>query len=470
MTIKAFNTMTRRIEPLTPLKEGKIGMYVCGPTVYDYSHIGHARTYIAFDVIIRYLRFRGYDVKYVVNITNVEDKIINRAKELGMNPISLADKFEAAFFDDMKNLGVVKADVYPRVSDHISDIVKMIQTLVQKSYGYKVEGDVYFEVSRFGYYGLLSRQSLDGIKAGARVEVDERKRSPADFALWKKAKEGEIFWESPWGRGRPGWHIECSAMAIKHLGYQIDIHGGGQDLIFPHNENEIAQSEAYSDKRPAVRCWLHSGLMTINGEKMSKSLGNFILIKDLLKRCEADVIRLFIISTHYRRPMDFSDNDLERTKQRLAKVRGTVENLHEQLDATRKIGEAVDDEVLMKQVQAAKEKFTNAMDNDFNTPRALAAFYRLVQIGNKALASNASRSVLSSILDSIMELAQIFGILGKELEKAELPEEAAKLLEAREAARNQKDWKKADELRAKLRSMGIILEDLPEGTRWRHEV
>lgn len=468
MTIKVFNTLTRRIEPLTSQKEGEIGLYVCGPTVYDYSHIGHARTYIAFDVIVRYLRYKGYGVKYVVNITNVEDKIINRAKEVGMDPVALAKKFEESFFDDMEKLEVVKADVYPRVSDHIDDIIEMVRTLVEKGFGYEVDGDVYFDVSKFKDYGRLSRQSVDGIKAGARVEVDERKRSPADFALWKKAKKGEIYWESPWGKGRPGWHIECSAMANKHLGSQVDIHGGGQDLVFPHHENEVAQSEAYSDKKPAVKCWLHSGLLTINGEKMSKSLGNFVLIKDLLPRYEADVIRLFIISTHYRRPMDFSEADLESSKQRLARVRGTIENIRERLDAAETERKSVNDEELIKQIQMTKEKFIEAMDNDFNTPRALAAFYKLVQIGNKALATNASRSVLSSILDSMMEIAQIFGILRKERKKEELSGEAAKLLKEREAARSQKDWKKADELRARLRSMGIILEDLPEGTRWKY--
>ena len=469
MTINVFNTKTRRIEPLTSQIEGKIGLYVCGPTVYDFSHIGHARTYVAFDVIVRYLRYKGYNVRYVVNITNVEDKIINRARETGMEPVALASEFEKAFYDDMAKLGVAEADVYPRVSDHIDEIIKMVQTLVQKGFGYEVDGDVYFDVSKFKGYGSLSGQSLDNVKAGARVEVDERKRSPADFALWKKAKEDEIYWKSPWGEGRPGWHIECSAMANKHLGSQIDIHGGGQDLIFPHHENEITQSEAYSGKSPAVRCWLHSGLLTINGEKMSKSLGNFISIKDLLLKHEADVIRLFLISTHYRRPIDFTEADLESVKQRLARIRGTIMNLREQLDSSHEVEENISDEEFMKQIQAAKEKFINAMDDDFNTPRALAIFHSLIQIGNKALATNLKRLVLSKVLAMVTEMSQVFGILREDVKKTELPENAKRLLKEREEARNQNDWKKADELRTKLRSMGIILEDLPERTRWSYE-
>jgi cysteinyl-tRNA synthetase len=469
MTLKAFNTMTKRIESLTPQSEGEIGLYVCGPTVYDHSHIGHARTYIAFDVIVRYLRHRGYTVKYIVNITNVEDKIINRAKEVGVDPVALASKFEEAFFEDMKKLNVVKADSYPRVSDHIPEIIKMVQVLVQKGFGYEVEGDVYFEVSKFKDYARLSRQSLDNIKAGARVEIDERKKSPADFALWKTAKEGEIYWESPWGKGRPGWHIECSAMANKHLGSQLDIHGGGQDLIFPHHDNEIAQSEAYSGKSPAVKCWLHSGLLTINSEKMSKSLGNFISIRDLLQRYESDVIRLFITSTHYRKPIDFNEADLQAAKQRLTRLRGTIRNLHERLDTPRsKLEEkGVNDQAFFKQIQMANTKFISAMDYDFNTPRALAAFYKLIQIGNKALTTNASRSVLSQILISLMKMVQIFGI--SEEKKKELPEDATKLLKERDEARRRKDWKRADELRTMLLNRGILLEDLPEGTRWRYK-
>ncbi len=465
--LRVYNTLTRKIEPFEPLADKKVGIYVCGPTVYDYSHIGHARTYIAFDVIVRYLKHTGYNVKYIVNITNVEDKIINRAREMGVNPVELAAKFEKAFFDDMANLGIAKADVYPRVSDHIPEIIEVVQTLIQKGFGYVVNSDVYFDVTKFERYGALSHQSLEKIEAGARVEVDERKRNPADFALWKSAKPGEISWESPWGRGRPGWHIECSTMANKYLGSQFDIHGGGRDLIFPHHENEIAQSESYTGESPVVKYWMHVGLLTINGEKMSKSLGNFVLIKDLLAKADAETVRLYIISAHYRRPVDFREANLETVKQRLIRTRDTVDRLHTRIESAKNDEAKEIDADLAKQALAAKENFINAMNSDFDTPRALAAFYKLIQIGNKALASNAGKPVLTQIHALIMDAAQIFGILEKKTEKTELPEGAAQLLEEREAARKTRDWKRADELREQLHARGVIVEDLPEGTRWR---
>lgn len=467
MTLKVYNTLTRKMEPFEPQTSKKVSIYVCGPTVYDYSHIGHARTYIAFDVIVRYLKYRGYNVKYVVNITNVEDKIMNRAREVGVDPVELAAKFEKVFFADMTRLGVMKADAYPRVSDHINEIIEMIQTLIRKGFGYVVDGDVYFDVTRFERYGGLSRQSLERIEAGARIEVDERKRNPADFALWKTAKSGEISWDSPWGKGRPGWHIECSAMANKYLGSQFDIHGGGRDLMFPHHENEIAQSEAYSGKSPAVKYWLHTGLLTINGEKMSKSLGNFTSIGDLLSKFDAEALRLYIISAHYRRPVDFREENLKAAEQRLARIYDTVDRLHTRIESAKDGGVKEVDEVFRKQISSAKERFLNAMDSDFDTPRVLAAFYRLVQVGNKALATDASKSVLVEVHDLIMDMAKVFGILGRETKKAELPEEADQLLKEREVARSRKDWKRADEMREKLKGMGIIVEDLPEGTRWR---
>lgn len=470
MALAVYNTLTQKVEPFQPRVEKKVTIYVCGPTVYDYSHIGHARTYIAFDVIVRYLRYRGYQVEYVVNITNVEDKIINRAKETGMTPLALAEKFEAAFYSDMSGLGVLQADHYPKVSENIPAIIQVIQTLIEKGFGYVVDGDVYFEVSSFEDYGKLSRQILDSIKAGARIEVDERKRSPADFALWKKAKAGEICWESPWGPGRPGWHIECSAMANKYFGAQFDIHGGGQDLIFPHHENEIAQSEAYTGKKPAVRYWLHCGLLSIDGEKMSKSLGNIIPIERLLKVYDPDLIRLYMVSTHYRRPINFVEADLEGTRQTLARVRGTMENLREHTDAKATTAETKPSgKEFLEQIHDAKEQFLTAMDDDFNTPRALAAFYQAIQVGNKALTVNASPPVLAEILNVLTEMTHVFGILEKPRAKEALPDEAAALLKERDEARSRKEWGKADELRKKLRAMRIIVEDLPEGTRWRYE-
>jgi cysteinyl-tRNA synthetase len=469
MTIRIYNTLTRRVELFQPLEKGKVSIYVCGPTVYDYSHIGHARAYIAFDVIVRYLRFRGFDVKYVLNITNVEDKIINRAREEHVDPVALARKFETIFFEDMTNLGVLDSDLYPRVSDHIHDIIEMVQSLIRKGVGYDVEGNVYFDIARFPDYGKLSQQSLNGIKSGARVDIDENKRNPADFALWKKAKEGEISWDSPWGKGRPGWHIECSAMANRYLGTQFDIHGGGRDLIFPHHENEIAQSEAYTDKKPVVKYWMHVGLLTINGQKMSKSLGNYIAIGDLLKRYPADVLRLFVISTHYRRPVNFTEEKLESTKQSLTRIRGTVNNLRERINALSDIeGMNLQGDVTRQQIQTTMTEFMEMMDDDLNTPRALAAFHRLIQIGNKALADNMNKSVLTGILKSIEDVTGLFGILGEAKIPKSLLREAEALMKEREEARRRKQWAKADEIRERLRAMGILVEDFPDGTRWRY--
>ncbi len=470
MAVHVYNTMTGQIEPLTPMRGNRLGMYICGPTVYDYSHIGHARTYIAFDVILRYLRYRGYDVKCVINITNVDDKIINRARETGDDPLALADQFERVFHEDMEALNVLRVGAYPRVTDHIPEIIRIVQTLIEKGYAYRVDGDVYFDTTRVEDYGRLSHQSIEDIRAGARVEVDERKRNPADFALWKSAKEGEPSWESPWGRGRPGWHIECTAMSVKYLGEQFDIHGGARDLIFPHHENEIVQSEAYTGKRPFVRFWLHTGFLTINGEKMSKSLGNIIAIQDLLKRHEADAFRLFILSTHYRSPIDFTEETLEGSERSLRRINDMVDELRKRIEETEGIPEARGDEgILDKEVDDAKRRFIKAMDEDFNTPKALASFYDLIRIGNKALSQNAGHLTLTRILEAITELSQVLGILGKERKRRPLPKEVEELIAERDRARKEKDWKRADEIRNRLRDVGIILEDYPEGTRWRLE-
>jgi cysteinyl-tRNA synthetase len=442
---------------------------VCGPTVYDYSHIGHAKTYTAFDLITRYLKYKGYSVKYVINITDIDDKIIKRANESGMDAMDLAEKFEQVFHDDMRALGIQDADVYPTVSGHIPEIIEIIQTLLKKGFAYVVDGDVYFSVNQVEDYGKLSQQSLDTIKSGARVSVDERKKNPADFALWKQSKEGEPSWSSPWGQGRPGWHIECSAMSTKYLGQQIDIHGGGRDLIFPHHENELAQSEAYSGKKPFASYWLHTGFLTINGEKMSKSLGNFITIRDLLAKWDAEVFRLFILSTHYRKPVNFTLKTLEDQKQSLQRIYNTIDNLKAQVQR------AQDAETLKKkeleiqnQVLHVKQLIINAMDDDFNTPQALSQFHNLIKIGNKVLADTMSRITLTKVLDTILEIANLFGLFEKERDKETLSKEIQLLIKEREMARNKQNWKIADEIRRKLLSMGIILEDTSEGTQWRY--
>jgi cysteinyl-tRNA synthetase len=470
MTLKLYNTMSSKIELFKPRVKNKVTLYVCGPTVYDYSHIGHGKTYMAFDLITRYLEYKGYNVKYVVNITDIDDKIIKRANESGMDSIELAKKFEKLFLDDMHALGIKDADIYPKVSGHIPEIIAIIQTLINKGFAYVVDGDVYFTVSKVEDYGKLSNQTLDAIKSGARVVVDKRKKNPADFALWKNSKKGEPSWSSPWSKGRPGWHIECSAMSTKYLGQQIDIHGGGRDLIFPHHENELAQSEAYSGKKPFASYWLHTGFLTINGEKMSKSLGNFITIVDLLDKWDAEVFRLFILSTHYRKPVNFTQKTLEHQKQSLRRIYNTVDNLKLQIQNTQEL-ETVDklEEELQKQISHTKDAIINAMDDDFKTPKALSEFHNLVKIGNKAIAAKMSKSTLTKVLNTIMEIAHVFGLLEKKRKVEALPEEIQMLLKEREMSRNQKNWKKADEIRLKLKSMGIIVEDKPEGTQWRYQ-
>lgn len=470
MTLKLYNTMSSKIELFKPRVKNKVTLYVCGPTVYDYSHIGHGKTYMAFDLITRYLEYKGYNVKYVVNITDIDDKIIKRANESGMDSIELAKKFEKLFLDDMHALGIKDADIYPKVSGHIPEIIAIIQTLINKGFAYVVDGDVYFAVSKVEDYGKLSNQTLDAIKSGARVVVDKRKKNPADFALWKNSKKGEPSWSSPWSKGRPGWHIECSAMSTKYLGQQIDIHGGGRDLIFPHHENELAQSEAYSGKKPFASYWLHTGFLTINGEKMSKSLGNFITIVDLLDKWDAEVFRLFILSTHYRKPVNFTQKTLEHQKQSLRRIYNTVDNLKLQIQNTQEL-ETVDklEEELQKQISHTKDAIINAMDDDFKTPKALSEFHNLVKIGNKAIAAKMSKSTLTKVLNTIMEIAHVFGLLENKRKVEALPEEIQMLLKEREMSRNQKNWKKADEIRLKLKSMGIIVEDKPEGTQWRYQ-
>lgn len=462
-----YDTMRRRKISFRPLVKGEVGIYVCGPTVYDDSHLGHARTYIAFDIIVRYLIYRGYRVNYVINITDIDDKIINRARELGIPAGDLAAKFERDFMEDMKTLGVKKANVYPKVSEHIPEIINIINALIEKGYAYTMDGDVYFDVTKKKDLGKLSHQTLDEIWAGARVEVDERKRNPADFALWKKAKEGEPFWESPFGRGRPGWHIECSAMSIKYLGKQFDIHGGARDLIFPHHENEIAQSEAYIGESPIVKYWLHTGFLTIKGEKMSKSLGNFITIRELLKKYEVDALRLFLASTYYRSPIDYSEDALQQSTQSLRRIRDTLDNLNHAI----KIGDATarsdEEKSVEEDVLADKKRFLDSMDDDFNTTKALAAFFEFVKVGNVAVSKKVSQGLLRKIYDLIIELGGIFGLHLEKIEK--LPEEAEKLIAERDIARKVRDWKKADEIRERLKMMGIILKDYPTGTTWTFE-
>nr|MDO8132655.1 cysteine--tRNA ligase [Candidatus Njordarchaeum guaymaensis] len=477
MVLKVYNSLTGELEEFRPFEDKKVRLYVCGLTVYDYAHIGHARTYIAFDIIKRYLKYRGYNVLHVQNITDVDDKIIARASERGVDPFKFASEFARDAQNDLDSLGVERADIYPRVTEHIKDIITLIEKLIKNGHAYQVNGDVYFSVEKFKKYGRLSHQSPSEVLAGARVEVDEKKRNPADFALWKSAKKGELSFKSPWGMGRPGWHIECSTMSMKYLGDGFEIHGGGKDLVFPHHENEIAQSEAATGKEPFVKYWLHTGFLNVSGEKMSKSLGNYVTIKDVLSRWDPDVFRLFVASAHYRSPIDFSEEVLEQSKKNLARIRSAVDDLENQVEKLEKEqqGEthhpARGDAGISSEANEIEKRFIEAMDNDFNTPQALVAFQDLAKLGSKALSVGAGIDTLRSILVKLRSLAGVIGlskVSSREVEKKEeLPEEASKLINEREEARRNKNWKKADEIRERLGKMGIVIEDTAEGTKWR---
>jgi cysteinyl-tRNA synthetase len=461
--------MSGELEVFTPFKNNEVGMYVCGPTVYDESHIGHARTYVSFDIVLRYLRFKGYKVKYIVNITDIEDKIIMRANERGEEPIELAHRYEKEFYEDMKALGVIRADAYPRVSDYIKDIVSMVQTLVEKRYAYEIDGDIYFNITKLDDYGKLAHQSPEALKAGARIEVDERKKNPADFTLWKKSKKNEPGWSSPWGVGRPGWHIECSVMSIKHLGEQFEIHGGGSDLLFPHHENEIAQSEAYIGKKPWVKYWLHGGLLTINGEKMAKSLGNFIPIKKLLQNYHPDVYRLFLLTKQYRKPVDYNKQALKHAENSLKRILGAAKSLRDKIKNSKQKNMTDKDRKFEEGTEKLRKKFIDAMDDDFNTPKALAEYYELIRLSNIAVSEDTCKDTLKVILTNIEGLSEVLGLLQDEKAtiQKELPEDARFLIEEREKARKERKWKRADEIREQLAERGIILIDTSEGTEWR---
>ncbi len=464
MTLTVFDTLRGQLIPFKPIDDGKVGIYVCGPTVYDLPHIGHARTLVIFDMIARYLKYRGYQINYIVNITDIDDKIITRAQESSEIPSDLARKFERIFLEDMKTLNNTLVDVYPRVTDNISEIIKIILGLIEKGYAYQIDDDVYFDVTKSSGLGKLSNQSLENVWAGARVKVDERKRNPADFALWKSSKKDEPFWESPFGKGRPGWHIECSAISMKYLGEQFDIHGGGRDLIFPHHENEIAQSEAFTGRIPVVRYWLHTGFLTIDGVKMSKSLGNFITVRNLLKKYNVNAFRLFIISTHYRSPIDYSEKGLKQSSKSLKRIFEALDNLRQGILVGDQGKEENKDEKVTAEVTTIHQRFLKAMDTDFNTPEASSEFFKLIKLGNQAFSMKVNTVLLQTIYDLIIELGSVFGL---ELERShKLTDEEKKHIAERNIARKNKEWKKADEIREKLKKSGIILKDYPQGTLW----
>jgi cysteinyl-tRNA synthetase len=463
MTIKIYNTLTRKKEEFVPLEEGKVKMYVCGPTVYNYIHIGNARPAIVFDTVRRYFEFRGYKVKYVSNFTDVDDKLINAAKQLGEDVPTIANRFIKAYFEDVTALGCKKADVHPRVTENMVTIIEFIQTLIEKGFAYESGGDVYFRTRKFADYGKLSHQSIDELKLGARIEVGEKKQDALDFALWKAAKEGEISWESPWGLGRPGWHIECSAMARKYLGDTIDIHAGGQDLAFPHHENEIAQSEALTGK-PFARYWMHNGYINIDNEKMSKSLGNFVLVHDIIKKHDPEVIRFFMLSVHYRNPINYSEELLENTKSALERLRTSYQNLKHRKSSSANLTN--NNQEWLDKINELHEEFIREMDDDFNTANAISVLFDLAKQANYYLLE---KNTSTEVIDAFMhEFEQLFSVIGLSLEKQDLlDEEIEALIQKRIQARKERNFQLADQIRDQLKEMNIILEDTPQGTRWK---
>lgn len=476
MTLRVFNTLGRKKETFEPLEPGKVRMYVCGPTVYDSSHIGHARSVVVFDVIARYLRVKGYEVTYVRNFTDIDDKIIDKANQLAVDTQDVAERYIKEFHEDMDALNIERADIEPKATAHISQIIKFIEQLMDEGFAYKINGDVYYSVEKFKEYGKLSGRRLEEMEAGARVDVDIRKQNPFDFVLWKSSKPGEPTWESPWGMGRPGWHIECSAMSCEYLGEMFDIHGGGKDLTFPHHENEIAQSEAIF-KKPFVKYWIHNGFVNINQEKMSKSLGNFLMIKDAIKTYHPEAVRLFLLSKHYRSPIDFTEKAMDEASAGLDKIYSLLERTNEKIALTT-VGDAAPGDCW--------ERFCEAMDDDFNSAQGVGIVFDTVRKVNRILDQNNDglsselKTMIQTIQVDILRIGQTLGILmespktyfdkkrSKVLEEKSIdPVVIENLIQKRNAARREKDWEKADEVRIQLQDMNVTVEDRPEGTVWK---
>ena len=476
MSLRVFNTLHRKKEVFKPLDPGKVRMYVCGPTVYDSCHIGHARSVVVFDVIARYFKAMGYKVIYVRNFTDVDDKIIDKANQLGIDSEAVAERFIEEFYDDMDALNVERATIEPKATDHITQIIQFIEKLIEGGFAYRVEGDVYFSVEKFKEYGKLSGRKLDEMEAGARIDINERKNNPFDFVLWKSAKLGEPQWESPWGMGRPGWHIECSVMSSEYLGETFDIHGGGKDLCFPHHENEIAQSESISGE-PFVKYWIHNGFVNINQEKMSKSLGNFLMIKDILKTYHPEVVRLFLLSNHYRSPIDFTEKAMDEARRGLDKMYGLL------LRVDKAMGLESNQDI---EPGDCWQQFCEAMDDDFNSARGIGTIFDTVRTVNRLLdqhENNGSEQIKQTIQYALADIRRTGTILGILLEKPTVyfdkkqtqvfeqksvdPTMIAKMVEERSAARKAKNWKKADQIRNQLVDMDVILEDRAEGTVWK---
>ncbi|WAM31982.1 cysteine--tRNA ligase [Caldicellulosiruptor naganoensis] len=460
--MKLYNTLTMTKEEFEPLEEGKVKMYVCGPTVYDFIHIGNARPLIVFDTLRRYFEYKGYEVMYIQNFTDIEDKMINRANKEGITVFELAERFIQEYYKDADRLNVKRATKSPRATEEIEDMIALIQRLIDKGYAYVVDGDVYFRTRKFAEYGKLSHKNIEELMAGARVDPSEKKEDPLDFALWKAKKEGEPAWSSPWGEGRPGWHIECSVMAMKYLGQTIDIHAGGQDLIFPHHENEIAQSEAATGK-PFARFWLHNGYVNINNEKMSKSLGNFFTVREIIEKYHPEALRLFMLQAHYRKPLNFSLDLIEQAESALKRIYTCYENL-EYLIKNGTMSNSSDC-ALKASLEQLKIKFIDAMEDDLNTAEATGYLFEMVREINTH-ANTCSKDVLILARDTLKELCSILGILEQyEEKKDEIPPEILELVEKRNEARKAKNFLEADRIRDELKSLGYIVLDTPQGTK-----
>jgi len=482
MVLRVFNTMSGQMEEFKPLRDKHVGVYVCGPTVYDWSHLGHARTYIAFDVIVRWLEFRGYSVFYVQNITDVghlttdtaEDKIVKRAREARIEPMQLVEVYMREYFRDLDSLGVKRPDISPRATGHLIEMIAAIQSLIKKGYAYEVNGNVFFDVSKLDDYGKLSKIKLDEMLEGSRFEVHPDKRNARDFALWKRAEPNTVLkWWSPWGTGFPGWHIECAIMGLKYLGSQFDIHGGARDLIFPHHENEIAQSEAMTGKKPFVKYWLHTGFLKINGEKMSKSLGNYITVRDALKKYDAEAIRLFVLSTHYRSEVDFTDERLKGAEASLRRFYNTLDSLEDAIKISVKRELTSGEKDFNDIVEKLRGEFVKVMDEDFNTPQALAALFEMSKEINRFLDEQKQVSIelLEKVYDCFSELGKALGLFQKEKTKqigGKIADDLVQLLfDLREELRKKGDYGLSDEIRAKMKKLGLVIEDTAEGPKWK---
>src|SRR3712207_2651866 len=465
--MKIYNTMTRKKEEFKPLEEGKVKMYVCGPTVYNFIHLGNARPFTVFDTLRRYFEYRGYEVTYVQNFTDVDDKIIKRSHEEGISPEEVAEKYIKEYFTDCDGLGIKRASVHPQVTDNIKEIIVFIQDLIDKGYAYESEGDVLFRTREFKEYGKLSHQNIEELELGARIDVDDKKEDPLDFVLWKAKKDGEPGWKSPWGEGRPGWHIECSVMSSRYLGNTIDIHAGGQDLQFPHHENEIAQSECRNG-HVFANYWMHNGYINVDGEKMSKSLGNFFTVREISEKYDLGLVRFFLLSTHYRNPVNFSDTILDQAKaglERLTNARDNAEFIMSKLEDTKMSGEEIK---LVEELNSYKTKFIEAMDDDLNTSDAIAAIFELAKFMNTNIKDTSSNEFIGLNVDLFNELTGVLNIANKSVEKNDdLARIVEEMIEKRAQAKKNKDFALADKIRADLLEMGIVIEDTRQGVKWK---